>query len=236
MQSTQLDFWAFRSGCKRMRLSKGSVTARFAAAAVSADKGIFVAYSTGNDGPSPSQIVNTTPWITTVGVGSVDCTFPVKLWLGNDRVYLGDSLYNEEVNVTQMFPNFHLEYCNKSLLTPSNVMGKIVVCKGAGVDDGFLIQEAEGMGLVGLNWKEIGDGILAQAFTLLVGYKAGLEIESYINTTKNSTANIISQVHTVVGEGRAPLVAAFSSRGPNPIVLEILKLPPLPSSINSLWT
>ncbi|KAJ8636364.1 hypothetical protein MRB53_010631 [Persea americana] len=118
-------------------------------------------------------------------------------------------------------------------------MGKIVVCKGAGVDDGFLVQEAKGVGLVGLNWKEIGDGIFVQAFTLpalTVGYKASLEIESYINTTKNSTANIISQVHTVVGEGRAPLVAAFSSRGPNPIVLEILELLLLPSSINSPWT
>ncbi|XXG87087.1 hypothetical protein AAC387_Pa11g1866 [Persea americana] len=107
-----------------------------------------------------------------------------------------------------------MEYCNKSLLTPSNVMGKIVVRKGASVDDGFLVQEAEGVGLVGLNWKEIGDGIFAQAFTLptlTLGYKVGLEIESYISTTKNSTASIMSQVHTVVGEGTAPLLVAFSS-------------------------
>ncbi|KAJ8650607.1 hypothetical protein MRB53_003630 [Persea americana] len=196
------------------------------AAFAAADRGIFVACSAGNDGPSPSLIINTAPWITTVGAGSLDRTFPVQLRLGNGKVYSGDSLYNEEVNVTQMFPIFHLEYCNKSLFTPSNVMGKIVVCKGAGVDDGFLVQEAGGMGLVGLNWKEIGEGTTARAFplpSLSVGYREGLEISSYINTTNNSTANIMSQAQTVLGKLRAPMVAAFSSRGPNPIVPEILK-------------
>ncbi|KAJ8650647.1 hypothetical protein MRB53_003670 [Persea americana] len=77
-----------------------------------ADRGIFVACFAGNDGPSPSLIVNTAPWITTVGAGSLDRTFPVQLRLGNSKVYSGDSLYNEEVNVTQMFSIFHLEYCD----------------------------------------------------------------------------------------------------------------------------
>ncbi|XXG43963.1 hypothetical protein AAC387_Pa01g3877 [Persea americana] len=101
-----------------------------------ADRGIFVACFAGNDGPSPSLIVNTEPWITTVGAGSLDRTFPVQLGLGNGKVYSGDSLYNEE----------------------------IVVCKGAEVDDGFLVQQAGGVGLAGLNWKEIGEGTTAKAF------------------------------------------------------------------------
>lgn len=202
--------------------SDSIVIGAFAAAA----NGIFVTCSAGNSGPSTSSVGNTAPWITTVGAGSVDRTFPVRLRLGNGHVYMGDSLYSEEVNVTQMFPLFYPESCDQSLLTPSNVMGKIVVCDDPTVDNGFLVQEAGGIGLVGLNSEEIGGGILARPYTLpslTVSYREGLEIVSYIHTAKNPTGNIMSQHQTVVGKGRAPMVTYFSSRGPNPVVPELLK-------------
>lgn len=157
------------------------------AAFAATDRGIYVACSAGNDGPSPSQIVNAAPWITTVSAGSLDSTFPVQLRLGNGKkVYLGDSLYSEEVNVTQMFPIFHLEYCIKSLLTSSHVMGQIVVSKGAGVDDGFLIQEAGGVGLVGLSWKEIGEGT----------YRSGLPIALAQRRLQRRLGNILLHQHS----------------------------------------
>lgn len=56
-----------------------------------------------------------------------------------------------------------------------------------------------------------------------VSSKSAEDIKAYINMTENPTALIKAEGLTVVGKARAPVVAGFSSRGPNPVVPEILK-------------
>ncbi|KAF8405950.1 hypothetical protein HHK36_008028 [Tetracentron sinense] len=192
-------------------------------------RNIFVTCSAGNSGPQPFSVVNAAPWITTVGAGSIDRTFPVQVQLGNGKVFVGSSLYPEKINTSTTFPLVYLSYCSSINIIPDNVMGKIVVCdwySDSVVDNGFLVEVAGGVGLIQVNDKDDGEGLEARAFTLpsaTVGYREGLELLSYINTTKNPTASFVSEDLTVVGKDRAPIVASFSSRGPNSIVPELLK-------------
>lgn len=47
--------------------------------------GVMVVCSSGNDGPDPSTVVNTAPWIFTVGASSIDREFQSTLVLGNGK-------------------------------------------------------------------------------------------------------------------------------------------------------
>ncbi|XP_058106442.1 subtilisin-like protease SBT1.8 [Magnolia sinica] len=197
-------------------------------------KGIFVTCSAGNEGPS--AVTNSAPWITTVGAGSLDRSFPAQVQLGNGELYAGQSLYNEQVDVSTMFPLAYLDYCSHFDITPDNVMGKIVVCDDADVYAGILVQDAGGAGLIALNGQYPGEGIIVSAFTLpalTVGYEEGQKIMSYMNST-NPIASLKSSDLTEVGKDRAPMVAYFSSTGPNAIVPELLKPDVLAPGFNIL--
>lgn len=47
--------------------------------------GVMVICSAGNDGPDPSSVVNTAPWIFTVGASSIDRDFQSTVLLGNGK-------------------------------------------------------------------------------------------------------------------------------------------------------
>ncbi|WZZ36492.1 LOW QUALITY PROTEIN: hypothetical protein YC2023_019893 [Brassica napus] len=56
------------------------------------ERGILVSCSAGNSGPSSSTLSNVAPWITTVGVGTIDRDFPAVAVLGKGKNYSGVSL------------------------------------------------------------------------------------------------------------------------------------------------
>ncbi|URE16245.1 Peptidase inhibitor I9 [Musa troglodytarum] len=94
---------AIKDGVDILSLSIGSnIDAPGAFAAVR--NGIFVACAAGNNGPTESTVTNTSPWITTVGAGTIDRKFPARVTLGNGEVYVGESLYSEMAEGTNMFP------------------------------------------------------------------------------------------------------------------------------------
>jgi len=70
------------------------------------------------------------------------------------------------------------------------------------------------------------------------GPKAGEYIKAYINTSTNPMTTIKLKGLTVIGKARAPVVTAFSSRGPNTVVPEILKPDLIAPGLNILaaWT
>ncbi|KAK2975237.1 hypothetical protein RJ640_002240 [Escallonia rubra] len=225
---------AIKDGVDVLSLSLGSqdkpyhenVIAKGAFAAMA--KNIFVSGSAGNLGPQAYSIHNTAPWITTVGAGSIDRTFPVKVLLGNNQTVVGSSLYAKKIS-NNSFPLSYLGICSTINVIPDNVNGKLVVCnnsKHQALTNGFLIEAAGGAGLIQINRKSEGEGLIAIAYTLpsaTLGYKATLELLSYINSTKNPTATFQAHNLTVIGKDRAPIALSYSSRGPNPIVPEILK-------------
>ncbi|URE16241.1 Peptidase inhibitor I9 [Musa troglodytarum] len=197
--------------------------------------GIFVACAAGNNGPTESTVTNTSPWITTVGAGTIDRKFPARVTLGNGEVYVGESLYSEMAEGTNMFPLWYVGFCAKDILLPDVIMGKIVVCTEASVATGFYVEAAGGAGMISITGEEQGQVIMVNSFTLpalTVGFIDGKKILSYITSAANPVAELAFGHETIIGENRAPIVAGFSSRGPSYIQPEILKPDILAPGVN----
>ncbi|XP_043712319.1 subtilisin-like protease SBT1.7 [Telopea speciosissima] len=209
------------------------------------ERGILVSCSAGNDGPYSFSSSNVAPWITTVGAGTLDRDFPAYVMLGNGKNFSGVSLYSGNPLPNSLLPLIYAgnasnapngNHCGTGTLIPSKVAGKIVLCEGAngGIQKGIVVKEAggEGMILANLATKEL----YAEAHLLpatAVGTKAGVMIKEYISSDANPTATIVF-VGTKVGIQPSPVVAEFSSRGPNLITPEILKPDMIAPGVNIL--
>ncbi|GKU94846.1 hypothetical protein SLEP1_g8281 [Rubroshorea leprosula] len=201
------------------------------------EKGILVSCSAGNAGPSPYSLSNVAPWITTVGAGSLDRDFPAYVSLGNGQNYSGVSLYKGSSLPGKLLPFVYAgnasnatngNLCMMGSLIPKEVAGKIVMCDrgmSARVQKGAAVKSAGGAGMVLSNTAANGEELVADAHLLpatTVGLKNGDAIKSYLFSDPNPTATILFE-GTKVGIKPSPVVAAFSSRGPNSITPEILK-------------
>ncbi|KAJ8564981.1 hypothetical protein K7X08_001441 [Anisodus acutangulus] len=192
-------------------------------------RNIFVACSAGNLGPYPFSVHNKAPWMTTVGAGSLDRDFPVEIKLSNNKTFVGSSLYPGRIS-GKSYPLVYIGNCSRTTIDRYKVKGKIVVCNTSKLEaprNGILIQKAAGVGLIQLNLATEGKGLRAMAYTLpsaTLGYKEAIEFVSFIKSNANPTARFVRRKDTVVGKKeRAPIVASFSSRGPNVVVPEVLK-------------
>ncbi|KAL8117685.1 hypothetical protein AgCh_015530 [Apium graveolens] len=211
------------------------------------ERGILVSCSAGNAGPSSYSLSNVAPWITTVGAGTLDRDFPAYASLGNGLNYSGVSLYSGH----QLPGNLPFVYagnasdaangnlCMKDTLIPKRVKGKIVLCDrgvNARVQKGSVVKEAGGLGMVLANTDANGDELVADAHLLpatAVTQKAGDAIKSYLLDDPKPTVTILFE-GTKVGIQPSPVVAAFSSRGPNSITSEILKPDIIAPGVNIL--
>ncbi|KAL0361028.1 UNVERIFIED_CONTAM: Subtilisin-like protease SBT1.7 [Sesamum radiatum] len=102
------------------------------------------------------------------------------------------------------------------------------------------VKDAGGIGMVLSNTDAFGEELVADAHfipTAAVGQIAGDEIKKYILSEPNPSATIAS-AGTQLGVQPSPVVAAFSSRGPNPITPDILKPDLIAPGVNILagWT
>ncbi|CAI9281973.1 unnamed protein product [Lactuca saligna] len=89
----------------------------------------------------------------------------------------------------------------------------------------MVVKEAGGVGMIMVNSDNFGEDLVADAHlipTAAIGYRGGEAIKSYILSNDNPTATITSRV-TKLHIQPSPVLAAFSSRGPNPITPKILK-------------
>ncbi|BAT75660.1 hypothetical protein VIGAN_01356200 [Vigna angularis var. angularis] len=172
------------------------------------EKGILVSCSAGNAGPSPYSLSNVAPWITTVGAGNAS-------------------------NAT----NGNL--CVTGTLSPEKVAGKVVLCdRGltARVQKGSVVKSAGALGMVLSNTAANGEELVADAHLLpasAVGEKAGDAIKKYLFSEAKPTVSILFE-GTKVGIQPSPVVAAFSSRGPNSITPQILKPDLIAPGVNIL--
>jgi len=205
-------------------------------------KGVFVVLAGGNDGPQASTVTNSAPWMTTVGAATVDRLFPASLTLGNGVVLAGQSLYTMHAKGTPMIQLLSADCRRPDELkswTPDKVMGKIMVCtKGASDGHGFLLQNAGGAGIVGVDADEWSrDGSATYSFTLpglTLSYTAGEKLRAYMASVPYPVASFSFGCETIVRKNRAPVVAGFSSRGPNPVVPELLKPDVVAPGVNIL--
>ncbi|KAK3127510.1 hypothetical protein QOZ80_7AG0574360 [Eleusine coracana subsp. coracana] len=176
-------------------------------------KGIFIAMGGGNYGPLPGAI-NVAPWMITVGATTVDRVFPANLTLGNGVVLEGQSLYITKTNSASMFQLVY-SYCltESANWTREKVEGKIMVC----MDDG------SSPDLYGFHLQKV---------SLLVS--TGERLRAYMASESNPVASFSFSSKTIIQDNQAPLVAGFSSRGPNPIVPELLKPDIIAPGVNIL--
>ncbi|KAI4321066.1 hypothetical protein MLD38_034487 [Melastoma candidum] len=214
--------------------------------------GILVSCSAGNSGPSPQSVSNVAPWITTVGAGTLDRDFPSYVTLGNGKKYTGVSLYDGKPLAGSLIPvvfagnatnSTNGDLCLSGTLIPREVIGKIVVCNRGGnsrASKGVVVKSAGGAGLILVNSEYYGEELVADAHLIpsaALGQKAGDEIKKYIFSDPSPTATIVSG-GTELNVEPSPVVAAFSSRGPNPLTPEVLKPDILAPGVNILagWT
>ncbi|XP_047310759.1 subtilisin-like protease SBT1.7 [Impatiens glandulifera] len=212
------------------------------------EKGILISCSAGNAGPSPYSLSNVAPWITTVGAGTLDRDFPAYVSLGNGLNFSGVSLYRGDSMLNKLLPVVYAgnvsnstngNLCMTDTLQPEKVSGKIVICdRGINprVQKGSVVKDAGGAGMILCNTAANGEELVADAHLLpatAVGQKSGDAIKDYINSESKPTATILF-VGTKVGIQPSPVVAAFSSRGPNSITAEVLKPDLIAPGVNIL--
>ncbi|XP_042495570.1 subtilisin-like protease SBT1.7 [Macadamia integrifolia] len=249
---------AIKDGVNVLSMSLGGGTADYFRDSIAmgsfaaTERGIFVSCSAGNAGPSSYSLSNVAPWITTVGAGTLDRDFPAYVMLGNGKNYTGVSLYSGTPLSNSQLPLIYAgnasntssgNLCMTGTLIPSKVAGKIVLCdRGVNprVQKGAVVKDAGGAGMILSNTAANGEELVADAHLLpatTVGEKAGNMIKEYLTSDSNPTSTIAFG-GTKVGIQPSPVVAAFSSRGPNPITQEILKPDLIAPGVNILagWT
>ena len=198
------------------------------------EKGVFFSCSAGNSGPIPSTVGNMAPWMMTVAASYIDRTFPTKVSLSNGKNFKGSSLYSG-AKKTKELPLVYketaggrkAEFCINGSLSSSLVKGKIVLCDrglNGRTEKGFFVKSAGGAGMILLNSPTQGEELFADPHILpgtTVGASAANAIKGYYLQNNNLTASI-TFYGTRYG-ARAPVVAAFSSRGPSLVDPYVIK-------------
>ncbi|XP_020092896.1 subtilisin-like protease SBT1.7 isoform X2 [Ananas comosus] len=248
---------AVADGCHVLSLSLGGGSADYYSDSVAIgafaamEKGVLVSCSAGNAGPAAASLSNVAPWITTVGAGTLDRDFPAPVLLGDGRNYSGVSLYSGKplpaslplVYAGNATNSTSGNLCTPGTLIPEKVRGKVVLCDrgvNARVQKGYVVRDAGGAGMVLANTAANGEELVADAHLLPatgVGQRAGDAIRAYLRADPSPTATIAFS-GTQVGVRPSPVVAAFSSRGPNAVTPEILKPDLIAPGVNILaaWT
>ncbi|KAL2318478.1 hypothetical protein Fmac_032354 [Flemingia macrophylla] len=215
-------------------------------------RGILVSTSAGNGGPSPGTLSNVAPWITTVGAGTIDRDFPAYITLGTGKTFAGASLYSGKPLSDSPLPVVYAGNASKSSvgylclqdsLIREKVSGKIVICERGGsprVEKGLAVKLAGGAGMILVNNEAFGEELVSDAHLLpaaSLGQKSSEVLKSYVFSSPNPTAKIAFR-GTELDVQPSPVVAAFSSRGPNALTPKILKPDLIAPGVNILagWT
>ncbi|CAN1336855.1 Subtilisin-like protease SBT5.4 [Linum perenne] len=172
--------------------------------------GIDVACSAGNGGPDHGTVSNVAPWITTVAASTLDRKLEAYAQLHNGlRIQV-------------------LLLCKAKTLDPKKTRGKIVVCLRGGngrLETGIEAASAGAVGMIFCNNKTYGDELIADPHYLPavhISYKDSLLVYHYINSTKHPQA-YISPLYSKLNIKPTPVMAVFSSAGPNSITPQIIK-------------
>ncbi|KAL7123186.1 hypothetical protein ACP275_01G089400 [Erythranthe tilingii] len=236
---------AIEDGVDVLSISLGGLTNNFfkdfiALGAFSAmEKGIFVSCSAGNNGPFNFSISNEAPWILTVDASTIDRKLRATAVLGNKQLFHGESAFQPDNFPPTRLPLVYAGMLNTSdpfapfcgdSLNASDVRGKnsgVRIRRRIDEDrkGREAVKSAGGAAMILVNNERYANTTSADGHALPVahvGYADGLKIKAYINSTSSPKASIIFE-GTVIGDSHAPVVAAFSSRGPNFASCGILK-------------
>lgn len=206
-----------------------------------ADGGVFVATSAGNDGPGDATLGGpaSVPWLTSVGASTQTRFWQGTVVLGDGQTFTGASLTGDVPSQTPIVdaafafkgrptdPNRDL--CVPGTLKPGVVRNAIVLCRRgaiARVDKSLAVAQAGGVGMIMYENSDDGDRFTDTHHvpSVHVDHTPGLAIKSYIATQplRKATAAIVDT--GVAGTfDAAPSMTSFSSRGPDPVALDLVK-------------
>ena len=203
-----------------------------------ASAGVFVAASAGNGGPADT-VAHISPWLTTVAASTHDRLNGATVTLGNGAKYIGASLNVNPLPATPMILSTdaakpgvtpdHAALCYGQIdgdiaLDPAKVAGKVVVCRRgttARVNKSAAVKAAGGSGMVLI---DNGTGLVAEVHSVPTVHVPATDdqaIRAYAATPAATAA--LSAFTSSKGSTPAPVMANFSSRGPNLGNLNILK-------------
>jgi hypothetical protein len=200
-----------------------------------ADAGVFVAASGGNEGPTASTVASPGPWTMTVAASTHNRTFDGTGTLGDGFFFTGQSVTAgagplplvyagtapAAVDPTPADPTAfatRVALCFPNHLDPAVVGGKMVLCDrgiNARVDKSLAVAQAGGAAMILRNVGAAGQTVNADLHSvpsLHVDVGPGATIKTYVDVTPGATASITQGVLGTTPN--APLIAAFSSRGP----------------------
>ncbi|WP_298408350.1 S8 family peptidase [Janthinobacterium sp.] len=202
--------------------------------------GVFVAASAGNAGPA-NTVAHVSPWITTVAASTHNRANQATVTLGNGAKYMGASLNYNPLPASPLIraqdaglPGADaqkLALCYRAgdnggvaLLDPAKVAGKVVSClRGttARTDKGIAVLEAGGAGMV---LVDTGIGLVSDPHVLPAVHVSAADGALINAQAQTGTATAAISRFVTNGNGpAAPVVADFSSRGPNLYDANLLK-------------
>jgi hypothetical protein len=190
---------------------------------------VFVAASAGNSGPA-NAVAHLSPWLTTVGASTHDRNFQADVTLGNAAKYSGASTNTTTVPAAALvraedsgIGGGDASLCYSAgaptgqvLLDPAKVSGKVVICTRGGnarVDKSFAVLSAGGIGMV---LADNGGGLVSESHsvpTVHVTAADGTAIKAYAVAQAAAASAALSPFYNQ--SKPAPIMAGFSSRGPN---------------------
>jgi subtilisin family serine protease len=206
-----------------------------------ARNGITVVCSAGNDGPFESSVANVSPWMITVAASTIDREYTSYVSLGNKKHIKGASLSDKALPSNNFYPLISAAdgkaatataadalFCKPVTLDAKKVKGKILIClrgDNARLEKGEQAVLAGAVGMILANDVLDANETIADRYNLTaahVTYTDGQSIFAYINSTKFPMA-YMTRARTQLGAKPTPMMALFSSKGPNFLTPEILK-------------
>ncbi len=187
--------------------------------------GVFVSASAGNSGPAAGTVAHTAPWETTVAASTHDRSSTKRVTLGNGASYVGAGVgpampaapFIDAANAALAGANpLDAARCFVGSLDPAKVTGKGVLClRGTNprTEKSRAVKVAGGVAMILYNASPAVDDVIGDYHfvpSIHVHNADGLAIKAYINGTANPTAAFSAPIPVP-----APVVAGFSSRGPD---------------------
>lgn len=195
---------------------------------------VFVAASAGNSGPG-NTVAHMSPWITTVAASTHDRLFTATVTLGNGQSFTGPSLSRglppaPLVNASAVglagASATAVARCFLGALDPALAAGKIVVCDrgtNARVEKSQEVKRAGGVGMILVNVPGGATDLADDAHfvpSVHLGSDAYAAVHAYAGTAgATASIGVSAQTPGVI----APVMASFSSRGPNLANPNVLK-------------
>ncbi|XP_060218726.1 subtilisin-like protease SBT4.14 [Lycium barbarum] len=195
-------------------------------------KGILTVASAGNDGPNLNTVANHAPWVLTVAASGIDRQFRSNVKLGSGRIVsgIGISAFDPKQKLYPLALGVDIaksadtressRYCTEGSMDSKKVKGKLVYCQLGSWGADSAIKEIGGVGTIIESDQFLDSASIFMAPATIVNSSIGKSINNYIHSERLPSAVIYKSREVKI---KAPFIASFSSRGPNPGTKRLLK-------------